>query len=221
MLWEAMQDYFNRFTTIPPGDLPQQYTTFTPDRMPFMETQRELIRGVMIPGRVMIMPFHHAQGQSRVGMPSDSIYVMIELAYTSKEEYARNFEQVYPNTKRATRTGDVLRDIPNKPKSETNLPALIERIIHCILTENQYDFLFDRKFISHKVFAFPRIPDCKIPETEDILAGRVIEAINPWIRLFNSKAILVDEMKTHLKLQDANYKQYLDSQRPQSRGDFA
>ncbi|KAF9324597.1 hypothetical protein BG006_000392 [Podila minutissima] len=211
MLWEAMQDYCNRFTTIPPGDLPQHYTTFTPDRVSFMETQRELIRGVLTPARVMMMPIYHAQGQNRVGMPADSIYVMIELAYTSKEEYACNFEQYYPNAKRTTRTGD----------SEMNLPALIERIIHCIPTENQHDFLFDRNFISHKVFAFPWIPDCKIPETEDILACRVTEAINPWIRLFNSKALLVDEMKTHLRLQDANCKRYLDSQRPQNLGDSA
>ncbi|KAG0032398.1 hypothetical protein BGZ82_006558 [Podila clonocystis] len=215
MLWGAIQDYFNRFTTIPPGDLPKQYTKFTPDRISFLESQFELIRGVLTPGRVMLMPFYHAQGQNRVGMPTDDTYVMIELAYTSKEEYARNFEQYYPNARCTTRTGDVLRDIPNKPKSKTNLPALIERIIHCILTENQYDFLFDRNFISHKVFAFPRITDCKMTETEDILAGRVIEAINPWIRLFNNKAGLVDEMKAHLKLQEVNYRRYLDSQRPQ------
>ncbi|KAG0010420.1 hypothetical protein BGZ81_002770 [Podila clonocystis] len=215
MLWGAIQDYFNRFTTIPPGDLPQQYTKFTPDRISFLESQLELIRGVLTPGRVMLMPFYHAQGQNRVGMPTEDTYVMIELAYTRKEEYARNFEQYYPNARCTTRTGDVLCDIPNKPKSETNLPALIERIIHCILTENQYDFLFDQNFISHKVFAFPRITDCKMTETEDILAGRVIEAINPWIGLFNKKASLVDEMKAHLKLQEINYRRYLDSQRPQ------
>ncbi|KAG0318976.1 hypothetical protein BG000_003999 [Podila horticola] len=90
MLWGAMQDYFNRFTTIPPGDLPQQYTAFTPDKITFLETQ----------------------------LPTDGTYVMIELAYTSKEEYARNFEQYYPNARRTTR-GGVLRRIPNKPKSET------------------------------------------------------------------------------------------------------
>ncbi|KAG0331007.1 hypothetical protein BG005_005927, partial [Podila minutissima] len=79
--------------------------------MSFMETQCELIQGVLTPGWVMMMPFYHAQGQNRIGVPTDSIYVMIELAYTSKEEYARNFEQYYPNTKRTTRTRDVLRDI--------------------------------------------------------------------------------------------------------------
>ncbi|KAF9315835.1 hypothetical protein BG003_002631 [Podila horticola] len=130
-------------------------------------------------------------------VPANGTYVMIELAYTSKEEYARNFKQYYPNARRTTRRG-CSSPHPQQAQERDNLPSLIERIIHCILTENHHDFL-----------GRPGRPS----DRGDQPLGRV--------RLFNSKAALVDEMKTHLRLQDANYKRYLNSHRPQSGGDSA